>query len=89
MSTDNDITPPDNDIIPPDAISSTPGAKEPATVIYVTFTLMKGADAVSATRRMLKHAGRSCGLRCVNIEERGWPGIVPLPSAKNLSVEAE
>lgn len=66
------------DIIAADSISATPGTTE--TVIVVTFTPVKGTDPVSATRRMLKHAGRMCGLRCVSLTASGWPGIVPLAS---------
>lgn len=82
--TEPDIIPPDTGGIPPDAISRTP---EERTYVILTLTPLPGVDVVVATRQGLKRLLRSHGLRCTNIEARGWPGIVPLP--KNLPEEAK
>jgi len=82
-----DILPPDNDIIAPDSISTTPEAVD--TLIVLHLRPLPGVDPVIALRQALKRLLRSHGLRCVNLEARGWPGVVPLPSAKKSHAEAE
>ncbi|MCE9590236.1 MAG: hypothetical protein K8S99_06905 [Planctomycetes bacterium] len=50
-----------------DGIRPTPPAERPRYV--VVLTPMLGADPVLGLRRLLKLAGRACGLRCLSIEE--------------------
>lgn len=78
----------DNDIIHPDSITSTPGA-DAETVIILHLRPLPGVDPVIALRQGLKRLLRSHGLRCTNIEARGWPGVVPLAPVPKLTGPSE